>query len=215
MRSMAGSSFLWIPLVGFLLASSCNRGDANADHDGAPDRHGAHEEAVSSEAKEDEAGEDDGLVVCSIGEEVPCGESVEDCVDLSASTQHCGACGRRCFSNQECTDGECTGVGVLSAAELKEALNDKDFKLINVRVPPVGLIPGTDASIPHDRLDLLKDAIGEDRDKRAVLYCGTSTRIRVALQLLREEGYRSISVLEDGFRGWERAGYPVESGAAL
>ena len=132
------------------------------------------------------------------------------CVDLSTSVRHCGTCGRRCFSDQACSEGACTGVGVIGPQELKAALQEKNFKLINVRLPPVGIIPGTDASIRHDDLERLVELIGPDREQPVVLYCGTSTRIKVALRLLRERGYRNVSVLENGVMSWRKAGYPVE-----
>ena len=198
-----------IIVVGSLLSTSCIPASNVEELSSSP----SADEGLSATGNGNfgsTAGEEDSSGVCSV-HEVVCMESggEESCVDLNSSTQHCGSCGRRCFSNQQCAEGTCNGVGIVTAQELEQALKAKDFVLINVRVPDFGLIPGTDASIPHDRIDLLKEAIGEDRDQRAVLYCGTATRIRVALQLLREEGYRNISVLEDGIAGWERAGLPV------
>ncbi len=192
--------------VGCLLLVSCN-------HESDDERSVAKAEDAGSVSSGNGAGAGE---VCGIME-TDCGEGDddEDCVDLNASTRHCGACGRRCFSHQECTDGECRGVGVLSPDELSRALEDQDFLLINVRAPAQALIPGTDASVPHNRLDLMKEVIGEDRERRVVLYCGTSTRIRVALRLLRDEGYENVSVLENGVAGWERAGYSTISGAAF
>ncbi|MEA2952930.1 MAG: cytochrome c oxidase cbb3-type subunit [Alphaproteobacteria bacterium] len=49
---------------------------------------------------------------------------------------------------------------------------------------------------------------------RVVLYCGCPEgRIEegYAYQLLRQMGYRNVSVLEGGFTEWRKLGYPVET----
>jgi len=180
------------------------------ENTGESETHGHPKKIDFSKAmgKNDDKGDTSGI--CK-PQEVLCGETAEDCVDVTTSIKNCGKCGRRCFSNQQCTEGHCTGVGVITATELKKALADKDFLLINVRVPPIGIIPGTDKSIPNNELDALVEAIGKDLNKRVILYCGTSTRIKVALRLLREKGYKNISVLENGVRGWMAAGFPTKS----
>ena len=137
---------------------------------------------------------------------VLCGET---CVDLTESNENCGKCGRRCFRRQDCDEGFCRGLGVVSVAELQQHLNDKDFLLINVRVPASGVIPGTDASIAHDRLEELKAAIGDDLDRRIVLYCGTTGRVQTPLRTLVESGYRSVTYLDGGIMAWQMAGLPI------
>ncbi len=137
---------------------------------------------------------------------IACGES---CVDLSTSKKHCGRCGGRCFSRQRCEEGVCRGLGVVGVNELKERLDDKDFLLVNVRVPPVGIIPGTDATIPHDRVDEIKELIGDDPDRKVVLYCGTAARVQTPVSALQESGYRSIAFVDGGAMAWRRAGLPM------
>lgn len=49
------------------------------------------------------------------------------------------------------------------------------------------------------------------RAGRVVLYCACKTEeIQSAYQLLRDQGYRNVSVMEDGFPGWVKRGYPLE-----
>lgn len=181
-----------------------------SENNGEPGTHDHSKKIDFSKAieKNDDKGNTSGI--CK-PQEVLCGETVEDCVDVTTSIQNCGKCGRRCFNNQQCTEGHCTGVGVITPPQLKKAMKNKDFLLINVRVPPIAIIPGTDKSIPHNKLESLVEAIGKDLNKRVILYCGTSTRIKVALRLLREKGYKNISVLENGVRGWMAAGFSTES----
>lgn len=50
---------------------------------------------------------------------------------------------------------------------------------------------------------------------RVILYCGCppgKVDEAYAYQLLRDLGYRNVSVLEGGFAEWQKRGYPVETG---
>ena len=132
------------------------------------------------------------------------------CVDTSSSLEHCGGCGVQCFSGQSCTDGNCIGAGALTPEALNEALEGKDFLLINVRVPSVGIIPGTDASSCNEQPDELAELIGPDPHARVVVYCRTNPRSLDAIWELRARGYTSVSYLEDGVEGWLEAGFDLE-----
>lgn len=49
------------------------------------------------------------------------------------------------------------------------------------------------------------------RTGRVILYCACPPEeVQAAYQFLRDQGYRNISVLQEGFPGWVRRGYPVE-----
>ncbi len=109
----------------------------------------------------------------------------------------------KCFREQTCAKGFCQGIGSVSVDELKTALPNKDFLLINVRVPVVGSIPGTDAVIPNENLDQLSEYIGKDPRRKVVLYCRTVPRARSAAQALAERGFRNVSVLEGGILAWQ------------
>jgi len=148
----------------------------------------------------------DPLPACQDGEDV-----CEDlCTDTSTSRLHCGGCGVRCFPGQSCIGGHCVGVGALLPKELRRALQTKDFRLINVRVPPVGIIPGTDETACNSRPDRLARVIGTDRNARVVVYCRTHQRSLDAVRKLHARGYRSVSYLHGGVLAWQRAGYELD-----
>jgi len=49
------------------------------------------------------------------------------------------------------------------------------------------------------------------RTGRVILYCACGPlEIRAAYQFLRDQGYRNVSVLEEGFPGWANRGYSLE-----
>jgi len=132
------------------------------------------------------------------------------CVDVSTSVMHCGQCGTRCFAGQQCVNGHCEGHSALSPQQLAQALVNKDFMLINVRVPSAGTIPGTDANVSDEDPDGLADTVGPDPYARVVVYCRTYPRSLNAVEQLDERGYVGISYLAGGVEAWEQAGYQLQ-----
>ncbi len=59
--------------------------------------------------------------------------------------------------------------------------------------------------------ELLRRYAEVPRTGRVILYCDCSTeQIQAAYQFLRDQGYRNVSVMEEGFPGWVKRGYPLE-----
>ena len=72
-------------------------------------------------------------------------------------------------------------------------------------------LPGA-VSLPLPQLPLQQDKV--PRAGRVVLYCACPPgKIEAGYsdQLLRNAGYRNVSVLEGGISEWQRLGYPVET----
>lgn len=84
--------------------------------------------------------------------------------------------------------------------------------LVDVRPPAAyraGHLPGA-RSVP---LSELKGRLGEiPRAGRVILYGESIVQASDAYAVLRDRGYRNVGVLEDGFTGWVRRGFPVEPG---
>jgi len=69
-------------------------------------------------------------------------------------------------------------------------------------------LPGA-RSIPF--WDILKRYREVPRVGRVVLYCDCAiTELQDPYRFLWEQGYRNLSVLQDGFTGWTKRGYAVE-----
>lgn len=69
-------------------------------------------------------------------------------------------------------------------------------------------LPGA-RSIPF--WDLLSRYREVPRVGRVVLYCECSpAEIQDPYRFLWDQGYRNLTVLQDGFTGWTKRGYPVE-----
>ncbi len=59
--------------------------------------------------------------------------------------------------------------------------------------------------------ELLRRYAEVPRTGRVILYCDClPEEIQAAYRFLRDQGYRNISVMEEGFPGWVKRGYPVE-----
>ena len=100
----------------------------------------------------------------------------------------------------------------MSVAELQARMEEKDFPLINVHIPFEGDLPGTDDSIPFDRITDHLDRLPEDKDATIVLYCRTGRMSMEAAEELAGLGYTSVYNLTGGFNAWQAAGLPMAGG---
>jgi rhodanese-related sulfurtransferase len=98
----------------------------------------------------------------------------------------------------------------ISVAELQAMLKEKDFPLINVHVPFEGDLPGTDDSIPFDRITQHLDRLPADRNATIVLYCRSDRMSHEAAAELARLGYTRVHNLSGGFLAWRAAGLPME-----
>jgi len=110
--------------------------------------------------------------------------------------------------------GHGTGGPVLSVpAPYVKRLLDEGEMLIFIDLRPADefkreRLPGA-RSVPLR--ELLRRYAEVPRTGRVILYCDClPEEIQAAYQSLRDQGYRNISVMEEGFPGWVKRGYSVE-----
>ncbi len=99
------------------------------------------------------------------------------------------------------------GVNQINAAQLKAALADKDFTLINVHIPYEGELPQTDYNIPYNKIGQNINKL-PDKNQILVVYCRSGGMSAAAARELISLGYTKVIELTGGFNAWKRAGYP-------
>lgn len=97
----------------------------------------------------------------------------------------------------------------LEPADLKAALEKKDFTLINVHIPYEGEIAKTDRSIAFDQIGE-SARLPKDRGAEIVLYCRSGRMSTEAARTLVSMGYTNVRELKGGFNAWVAAGYALE-----
>ena len=98
----------------------------------------------------------------------------------------------------------------VTADELNTMLKNKGFVFINVHIPFVGNIAGTDLSIPYDQIGQNLSQLLSNKNARIVLYCRSGRMSAIAAETLVKLGYTNIWNLKGGMEAWEQAGYPIE-----
>jgi rhodanese-related sulfurtransferase len=79
------------------------------------------------------------------------------------------------------------------------------------RIPGARNYPRGFLEVKADLEHAKRDAWLADRERPLILYCGGGHRSALAAKTLQEMGFRKVVSLAEGWRGWTKRGYPVES----
>lgn len=94
----------------------------------------------------------------------------------------------------------------ISTEQLKSALVNKDFTMINVHIPYEGELPQTDTFVPYNEIEANLSQLPADKDARIVLYCRSGRMSTDAAQILINLGYTNVVEVDGGMQAWEAAG---------
>jgi rhodanese-related sulfurtransferase/nitrogen fixation-related uncharacterized protein len=98
------------------------------------------------------------------------------------------------------------GYKNISTKELAVMLDNKDFTMVNVHIPYVGDIEGTDASIPFNEIADNLDKLPEDKSSKIVLYCQSGNMSAIAADTLSQLGYTNVYDVTGGMIQWQKDG---------
>jgi rhodanese-related sulfurtransferase len=90
------------------------------------------------------------------------------------------------------------GYRMLTPAELKKMLENKDFFLLDVHVPEQIHIPGTDAFIDYRKIQKIVATIPAEKDAKIVIYCLSDGMSRLVARNLTRLGYTNVYQLKGG-----------------
>ncbi|MBE7467590.1 MAG: rhodanese-like domain-containing protein [Anaerolineae bacterium] len=98
------------------------------------------------------------------------------------------------------------GYTDISIDQLKPALDNKNFTLVNVHIPYEGELPQTDAFIPYNEIEANLSRLPADKNAKIVLYCRSGRMSAEAAQNLAKLGYTRIVEVDGGMQAWQSAG---------
>lgn len=123
----------------------------------------------------------------------------------------CGAADTPAVSHSAPTDifvlpKNADGYVDITVEQLKSALTNKNFSLINTHIPYEGELSQTDAFIPYNEIEANLSQLPADKNARIVLYCRSGRMSTEAAQTLVNLGYTNVVEVDGGMQAWETAG---------
>ena len=100
-----------------------------------------------------------------------------------------------------------SGYQDITVEGLRAMLKSGDVTLVNVHTPHGEDIPGTDLSIPYDRIRDHVAELPEDKDAEIVLYCRSGHMSVKAAADLVAMGYTRVYSLTGGLKAWRAAAH--------
>ena len=104
----------------------------------------------------------------------------------------------------------------ITAQELKKLMDESaDIVIVDTLYPPWYRKEHIKGAINFPWAETIKEPIILPRTKLLALYCDCEceeTSADVAVQLVRDWGYKNVKVLKGGWAEWIKLGYPIEKG---
>ena len=101
-------------------------------------------------------------------------------------------------------------INIISESDFVE-IQDSDYTLIDVRTQDEFDLGHIDSAINLDFYSetFQNDILSLDKNETIVLYCRTNNRSTKTANILKENGFKEISVLEGGITDWVKNGNDI------
>lgn len=99
----------------------------------------------------------------------------------------------------------------VAIAEFKQRMEKGDAILLDVRTPDEyaeGHLAGS-TNLDYENPNFPEELKKLDKSKPYLVYCRSGRRSDAAMQLMKENGFTSVTNLEGGIAGWQQAGMEV------
>ena len=123
-----------------------------------------------------------------------------------------GAALAACVLALNAAAGETNVVRRVSVDEFEKLWQAKTNVVLDVRTAKeftAGHIPGA-TNLDVNSADFDEKLAKLDKTKAYLVHCAAGGRSARACEKMKRVGFQSLTDLPDGFRGWEKAGKPVE-----
>jgi len=117
-----------------------------------------------------------------------------------------------CVSSLDVAAGETNAVRRVSVDEFEKLWQASTNVVLDVRTEKeftAGHIPGA-TNLDINSADFDEKLARLDKTKVYLVHCAAGVRSARACEKMKSAGFRSLTDLPAGFRGWEKAGKPVE-----
>jgi len=109
-----------------------------------------------------------------------------------------------------CQSKNSQGFADISIQDLVTLLEKyPEVTVVNVHIPYIGNIPGTDLTIPYNTIQSQTDLL-PDKESVIVLYCRSGAMSTQAAQTLVKLGYQNVLEVDGGMNAWTAAGFSLE-----
>lgn len=99
---------------------------------------------------------------------------------------------------------------MLTPAQLRDTLQNKDAFLVDVHTPQQKHIKGTDLFMPFNEVEKYQDKLPADKNTPIYLYCQGGPMGNAAAKTLHQLGYQNLFNLDGGADAWRKAGFEFD-----
>lgn len=99
---------------------------------------------------------------------------------------------------------------MITAPELKQAMEHDDIFLVDVHTPEQKHIKGTDVFIAYNEVEKHLDKLPADKNTAIYLYCESGPMANAAARSFYKAGFQNLINLEGGAQAWRKHGFAFE-----